>query len=324
MSSGRCSGGPDRSALLAWYALHARKLPWRDTTDPYRIWISEIMLQQTQVKTVLPRYLAWFDTFPTIETLASATTDDVLKAWEGLGYYRRARFIHRAAQLIVADYAGRFPQSFDGMMQLPGIGRSTAGAISSFCFGTATPVLDGNVKRVLKRCFAQPDATDKALWLLAQQAIEPSGDPATWNQAMMELGATACSARSPDCVVCPVHECCASAFQVDATSELRKQTAVLNLFWQVELFTCPERGIWLSRRPETGIWAGLWTPPITELNTQPVQEPAHVHLLTHRRLHLYPVESTLEPAGDGQWVRSIEGYALPTGIHRLLDKVVLT
>ncbi|OIO72537.1 MAG: A/G-specific adenine glycosylase [Zetaproteobacteria bacterium CG1_02_53_45] len=309
--------------MLGWYALHARKLPWRQTTEPYRIWISEIMLQQTQVKTVLPRYLEWFATFPTIEALAAAATDDVLKAWEGLGYYRRARFIHRAAQLIVADCAGRFPQSFDGMMQLPGIGRSTAGAISSFCFNTATPVLDGNVKRVLKRWVAQPEATDKALWLLAQQAIETSGEPATWNQAMMELGATACSARSADCSACPVNAFCASAFQVDTASELRKQTPVLNVYWQVELFTCPERGIWLSRRPDTGIWAGLWTPPITELGCQPDAEPAHVHLLTHRRLHLYPVESAQEPAGEGRWVRSIEGYALPTGIHRLLDKVVL-
>jgi len=315
----------DRSkALLGWYGLHARKLPWRETTDPYRIWISEIMLQQTQVKTVLPRYLDWFEQFPDIHHLASAALNDVLKAWEGLGYYRRARFIHQAAQIIVSDHDGRFPRHFDDMMKLTGIGRSTAGAISSFSFGTYTPVLDGNVKRVLKRWFAQPEAKDKELWLLAQQAIDESGDPANWNQTMMELGATLCSARRADCEQCPVSGHCASAFAVDVASEKRKVVPVRDVYWRVELFICPERGIWLSQRPETGIWAGLWTPPIAELISQPIQEPTHVHQLTHRRLHLYPVEQAREPDGDGQWVSSIEGFALPTGIHHLLDKVRLS
>jgi len=312
---------PAPALLFAWYALHARKLPWRDTTEPYRIWISEIMLQQTQVKTVLPRYLEWFNTFPTIEALASASTDDVLKAWEGLGYYRRARFIHRAARMIIADFNGQFPNDFNDMMKLPGIGRSTAGAIASFCFGASTPVLDGNVKRVLKRWCAQPDASDKELWLLAQQGIDDSGDPATWNQLMMELGATICSAKSPGCDDCPVQSFCDSAFQVVVVNEVRKQVQVRDVYWQVELFTCPDRGIWLSQRPDSGIWGGLWTPPITELDDRPEEEPTHVHQLTHRRLHLYPLQYDSEPMGDGRWVPSIEGYALPTGIHRLLEKV---
>ncbi len=312
---------PAPALLFAWYSLHARKLPWRETTDPYRIWISEIMLQQTQVKTVLHRYLEWFDTFPTIEALASASTDDVLKAWEGLGYYRRARFIHRAAQMMIADFGGRFPHRFDDMMKLPGIGRSTAGAISSFCFGTSTPVLDGNVKRVLKRWFAKPEATDKELWLLAQQVIDDSGDPATWNQLMMELGATTCSAKSAHCDDCPVNVCCDSAFQVDTSKEVRKAVPVLDVHWRIHLFTCPQKGIWLIQRPDSGIWGGLWTPPITELDDRPEEAPTHIHQLSHRRLHLYPYQSEVEPLGDGRWVPSIEGYALPTGIHRLLEKV---
>ncbi|MDQ6982733.1 MAG: NUDIX domain-containing protein [Mariprofundus sp.] len=280
------------------------------------------MLQQTQVKTVLPRFKAWFETFPTIATLAAATTDDVLKAWEGLGYYRRARFIHQAAQNIIFDHHSRFPSTFEAIMALPGIGRSTAGAISSFCFGTGTPVLDGNVKRVLKRWHGRPEVSDKQLWLLAQQALDGSGDPASWNQAMMELGAIVCSAKFADCDACPVRACCASAFQVVYAAESRKTLPVRNVHWQVHLHTCPEKGIWLTRRPDSGIWAGLWTPPIVELERAPDAAPTYIHQLTHRRLYLYPLASEHSPQGEGRWVQSIERYALPTGIHRLLEKVI--
>jgi len=307
--------------LLSWYAEHGRDLPWRQTHAPYRIWISEIMLQQTQVKTVLPRYQLWFERFPDIESLANASLDDVLKAWEGLGYYRRARFMHRAARRMVADHGGGIPAAYDDILALPGIGRSTAGAIASFCFGARAPVLDGNVKRVLKRWFHRPHAADKALWLLAQQLIDESGMPANWNQAMMELGATLCSATSADCDHCPMQTCCASAFQVAYAAESRKRIAVRDVHWQIRLHSCPDKGIWLTRRPDSGIWAGLWTPPIIELEHAPDAIPTHIHQLTHRRLHLYTLLSDADPEGEGQWVRSIEGYALPTGIHRLLEKV---
>lgn len=309
------------NALLDWYRAHGRNLPWRETRDPYRIWISEIMLQQTQVKTVLPRYAQWFMTFPDIRVLAAASTDQVLKAWEGLGYYRRARFIHQAAQRIVSQHDGIFPTTFDEIIALPGIGRSTAGAIASFCYGANTPVLDGNVKRVLKRWHDQPELRDSALWPLARQAIDASGDPATWNQAMMELGATRCAAKAANCEQCPVNAHCASAFQVSTAAQTRKRVPVRNLFWQVRLHFCPEKGIWLTQRPDSGIWAGLWTPPITELARQPDSEPLHIHQLTHRRLHLYAHVCETAPSGDGEWVRSVEGYALPTGIHRLLEKL---
>jgi len=281
------------------------------------------MLQQTQVKTVLPRYMAWFNQFPNIHSLANAPLDDVLKAWEGLGYYRRARFIHQAAQKVVLEHGGVFPEQFDQIMALPGIGRSTAGAIASFSFGQTTPVLDGNVKRVLKRWHGNPEATDKQLWLWAEHAIDSSGSPADWNQAMMELGATICSARNSDCSNCPVHHHCISAFQpVDVT--IAKKIAVKDVHWRVELHTSPERGVWLTQRPESGIWASLWTPPIIELESPPEGEPCHIHTLTHRRLYLYGNNIENEPAGDGQWFSSLESIALPTGIHHLLKKHEVT
>jgi len=313
LSSARCRD------LLDWYHAHARQLPWRETTDPYRIWISEIMLQQTQVKTVLPRYVAWFDTFPDIAALAAASEEQVMKAWEGLGYYRRARLLHAAAKQICSLHRGCFPQHFDDIASLPGIGRSTAGAIASFCFDAATPVLDGNVKRVLKRWHGQAEASDKQLWELAQQAMNASDDLVAWNQAMMELGATHCSPRSPDCPACPVSQHCASAFAADDAIN-SKPTPVIDLFWRVDLHLCPERGIWLTQRPKTGIWAGLWTPPICALDCAPATSPTHVHLLTHRRLHLYAAEIDGNPGAPGQWVTAMDNVALPTGIKRMMKK----
>jgi len=312
LSSTRCS------LLLNWYEKNARTLPWRGTHAPYVVWISEIMLQQTQVKTVLPRFAAWCERFPDIASLASATLDDVLKAWEGLGYYRRARFIHIAAQRIVTEHHGQFPHAYDNILKLPGIGRSTAGAIASFCFDANTPVLDGNVKRVLKRWHGAANASENQLWHWAQHALDTSENAATWNQSMMELGATVCSPNTPDCSSCPVSRHCTSAFGVVETVRPRNTTKVTDVHWRVALYLHPGKGIWLTRRPASGIWAELWTPPIIELNEPPEREPTHVHLLTHRRLHLYGEALETEPSGNGQWVSDITKFALPTGIHRLL------
>jgi len=314
LSSARCS------LLTGWYEKNARDLPWRGTHDPYVVWISEIMLQQTQVKTVLPRFAAWFERFPDIASLAAASLDDVLKAWEGLGYYRRARFIHAAVQRMVAEHHGQFPHAYDNILKLPGIGRSTAGAIASFCFGANTPVLDGNVKRVLKRWHATADTSENQLWCWAQYALDASGDTATWNQAMMELGATICSPNTPDCSSCPVSTHCVSAFDTVETKRTGRAVNMTDVYWRVALHLHPEKGIWLIRRPASGIWAELWTPPITELDGPPAQEPTHLHLLTHRRLHLYGEALETEPTGNGQWVSDISKLALPTGIHRLLEK----
>jgi len=308
-----------RQQLFRWYQQAARDLPWRrHTSDPYRIWISEIMLQQTQVATVLPRFSGWMQHFPDIESLAAASPDAVIKAWEGLGYYRRARFIHSAARQIVTEHGGHFPADFDTILGLPGIGRSTAGAIASFCFGATTPVLDGNVKRVLKRWHGGAPVPDASLWKIAQQAIETSTDPAMWNQAMMELGATVCISRNPACAACPVSRCCRAAFH--APRPTRRPVRARDAYWRVHLYLDNRRNIWLAKRPDSGIWGGLWTPPISELDTAPNRAPCHVHQLTHRRLHLYGKVMDGAPPGDGQWVADITQFALPTGIHQLLEK----
>ncbi|MDX8390656.1 MAG: A/G-specific adenine glycosylase [Mariprofundaceae bacterium] len=315
----------ERSKLLSvWYHSQARDLPWRHTTDPYAIWISEVMLQQTQVQTVLPRYRQWLQHFPDIDTLATATLDTVLKAWEGLGYYRRARFIHQSAQKIHAESSDIFPTQFDEVMALPGIGRSTAGAIVSFAYAERKAVLDGNVKRVLGRWFADFSAKDKQLWQWAEALIQRVEDPAIWNQAMMELGATICKPRLPRCGDCPVQNHCLSAFEDEMQTAPAKVVAVRDLHWQVHLHTDPQKGLWLVQRPANGIWAGLWTPPITELVEQPRVSPCHIHLLTHRRLHLYVVKPVETLPTHGRWVADISQLALPTGIHHLLDRKACT
>ena len=305
--------------LLNWYQEHARDLSWRHTTDPYRIWVSEIMLQQTQVKTVLPRYTEWFDVFPDIEALADAHLDDVFKQWEGLGYYRRARFIHEAAQQIMANFNGIFPTDFDDILSLKGIGRSTAGAISSFCFQTHTPVLDGNVKRVLSSWENQV-LSDKQLWHVAQSWIDKTNSPDLWNQAMMELGATLCGAKKRACALCPMQKVCQSAFQepVKKPSSIK----VKDVYWQVLLFQNKHNHMWLEQRPKHGIWAGLWAPPIVELAQKPETKPDYIHQLTHRRLHLYISNEHNKPTGKGQWFKSWEGLAVPTGIHKLFEQKV--
>ncbi len=310
---------PRRDALAGWYRATARDLPWRRTREPWPVWSSEIMLQQTQVKTVLPRYEAWLARFPNIAALAAASEDAVLKAWEGLGYYRRARLMQAAARRIMAEHGGRFPRDFAAILALPGIGRSTAGAIGSICFGIRKPVLDGNVKRALARWHGLDAPKESELWHLAESAIAQADEPGEWNQAMMELGATICTPRAPRCASCPVAAHCASAFAVGKPLRTEKRARVRDAHWRVRLHRHPERGLWLVRRPAGGIWGGLWTPPIEELPAPPGCAPDHVHLLTHRRLHLYAAHTDSPPAGEGRWVRDLAAVALPSGIHRLLE-----
>ena len=200
------------SELHAWFRKNKRDFPWRKTGDPYLIWISEVMLQQTQAKTAAPYYERWIVEFPTVESLARAPLSKVLKLWEGLGYYTRARNIHRAAKTIMERYHGKFPESFDEIHALPGIGRYTAGAIASIAFGIRKPVLDGNVIRILTRLFAinsqvNLTATKKRLWKLAGDLV-PVDHPGDVNQAMMELGAVICLPDNPQCDSCPVSGLC--------------------------------------------------------------------------------------------------------------------
>ncbi|MHC3994025.1 A/G-specific adenine glycosylase [Thiomicrolovo sp. ZZH C-3] len=194
--------------LLQWYETHGRHtLPWRNTDDPYRIWVSEIMLQQTQVRTVLERfYFPFLERFPTLSSLASAPLDDVLKQWEGLGYYTRAKNLHRAAQLA----APFLPESVEGLNRLPGIGRSTAHAIAAFAYGAPVPILDANVKRILYRFYGRREADEKTLWRLAQKLFDPA-HPFEFNQAMMDIGATLCLPKTARCDACPFESVCRGA-----------------------------------------------------------------------------------------------------------------
>lgn len=197
--------------LLTWYDTHRRDLPWRRDQDPYRVWVSEVMLQQTRVETVLPYYRRFLERFPHVAALAEAPLEDLLALWSGLGYYRRARLMHAAARRVMEEHGGRFPRSVDGLLGLPGIGSYTAAAVASICFGVDVPVMDGNVERVISRLLALDDADPKAtaprrrLVAAAGDLLDPDR-PGDGNQAMMELGATVCTPRSPRCLLCPLRE----------------------------------------------------------------------------------------------------------------------
>jgi A/G-specific adenine glycosylase len=205
------------NSLIGWFQQHKANLPWRRSRDPYAIWLSEIMLQQTQVATVIPYFERFLSRFPNVDALAAAPIDDVLKLWEGLGYYSRARNLHRAAQIVSRDFGGVFPSTVPDLLALPGIGRYTAGAIASFAFGVDAPILDGNVIRVFSRVFnidedVRQPATQRKLWEIAETTL-PAGQAAAWNEALMELGRRICTPRSPDCPHCPINAYC-EAYQL--------------------------------------------------------------------------------------------------------------
>jgi A/G-specific adenine glycosylase len=209
-----------REGLLGWYAVHRRDLPWRRTRDPYHILVSEMMLQQTQVPRVLPRYRAWLERFPTLAALAAAPTAEVLRAWSGLGYNSRAVRLQTVARQVVARHGGRMPETVEGLLALPGIGDYTARAVACFAYGRDVPVLDTNVKRVLHRVLLgaetpRPLATDRQLWALAERAVPP-GRGYDWNQALMDFGSAICTARKPACVVCPLRPACRAAPTIQA------------------------------------------------------------------------------------------------------------
>ncbi len=257
-----------RIRLLSWYRKEKRLLPWRKTRNPYKIWVSEIMLQQTQVATVIPYYRRWVKNLPTLRSLAGAPTGKVLRLWEGLGYYRRARFLHEAAKKVVRIHGGKIPQEASLLEKLPGIGRYTAGAIASIAFGEKTPVLDGNVIRVLTRIFGIRQSVDRAgtvmrLWSLAGKVLEKSF-PGDFNQAMMELGATVCFPQNPECRVCPVRSLCKAHrikkemfFPVKTRREVYED---VTMFAAVLLQDSHEK-VFLQKQPGGHWWAGLWTFP---------------------------------------------------------------
>lgn len=263
-----------RAELLAWYDHHRRDLPWRHTQDPYAIWVSEIMLQQTQVATVIDYWTRWLERFPTVEALAAAPLDDALEQWAGLGYYRRARMLHAGAQHVVEALGGEVPTTAAGLKALPGVGPYTAGAIASIAFGEAAPIVDGNVERILSRLFGvegdpKARANQKTFWAMAAQLVCPTR-PGDLNQAMMELGATVCTPKNVACLLCPVRHRCV-AFAQGRVDELpgkvqraaaKTDRVVSAIIWAPDADGHPH--LLTVRRPDTGLLAGLLECPTVE------------------------------------------------------------
>lgn len=259
-----------RAKLLDWFAREKRALPWRADRDPYRVWISEAMLQQTRVETVIPYFARFLARFPTLSDLAAAPLEDVLAHWSGLGYYRRARTLHAAAQAIVERHGGVFPRTREALLDLPGVGPYTAGAIASIAFDLCEPLVDGNVARVFARIFAldlEPDskAFQTELWDRAERLVRAGDRPGEWNQALMELGATVCTPRTPSCGACPVRDLCRARAddRVDELPRSKVRTTPIDVELLVVIVREGDR-ILLERRSETGRMAGMWQFPTIE------------------------------------------------------------
>ncbi len=308
-------------AVLDWFGVHGRKeLPWQQDPTPYRVWVSEIMLQQTQVAVVISYYARFMQRFPDIETLATASQDDVLAHWAGLGYYSRARNLHRAAQLLMEQHDGHFPETIEAIEALPGIGRSTAGAILSLSKNLPHPILDGNVKRVLARYFAidgWPGTGNvlKLLWTLSEQ-LTPADRTAHYNQAMMDLGATLCTRSKPDCGRCPLQSGC-EAHTLGRQSDFPGRKPARKLpqkATRMLLIRNSEGEILLEKRPQSGIWAGLWSfpeqdpaEPVVEgcrqlVGDDPVTSealPSRRHTFSHYHLDIHPELVTVNNPARG-------------------------
>jgi len=340
------------AAVLDWFDLHGRTdLPWQQQPTPYRVWVSEIMLQQTQVGVVIPYFERFMTGFPDLATLAAADQDDVLHLWSGLGYYARARNLHRAAKAATDRHAGALPTDLDTLQSLPGIGRSTAGAILSLALRQHHPILDGNCKRVLARCFGVDgwpgrSSVLKQLWQLAE-TLTPADGVDRFNQAMMDLGATRCTRRAPDCIRCPLSEHCVGFRQGNPMAYPAPKPKRTNPIRQTQMLLVidPSGCVLLERRPPSGVWGGLWVPP--ELapgqnaddwcrahlgsSSAPLEMlPRRRHTFSHFQLDLQPLVAHLNDPptvvadnGAQAWVDPATpcGIGLPAPIRRLLQEI---
>lgn len=342
------------SRLLAWYADRGRDLPWRNTRNPYHIWIAEVMLQQTQVATVIPYYARFLASFPTVEALAAASLDAVLKQWEGLGYYARARHLHAAARKVVAEFDGQIPDTMEALLSLPGIGRYTAGAILSIANGQDVPAPDGNVRRVLSRVFAIGEDVSRGsgqrrLWQLAESLL-PHGKAGDFNQALMDLGATICSPRAPLCEECPLAaDCQAHCLGREEQFPVRSPRRSLPHYEVTAGVVWNDDGHFLiAQRPPIGLLGGLWEFPggkresgesledclrrelAEELAIEvTVDAPLTVvqHAYTHFRITLYAFHCRLvggQPRAlgctDWAWIRldMVDRFAFPAADHKII------
>ena len=342
------AAAPIAAALVAWHARHGRHdLPWQQERTAYRVWVSEIMLQQTQVATVVGYYRRFMQRFPDLPALAAAPLDEVLHLWSGLGYYSRARNLHRAAQRVASEHGGDMPRDIDTLAALPGIGRSTAAAIVSLAFDRRACILDGNVKRVLARYFAidgSPSlaATQRELWLRAEQCT-PYIDVAVYTQAIMDLGATLCTRREPLCMHCPLRPGCAAqrSGRVHELPAPRAHRARPTRRVVMLLAVDPGGQVLLRRRPPHGIWGGLWSPPefehqraaaqfcdttLPSARLDPVPLPPVRHAFTHFELEITPLRARCQSAaavmaGEGTlWYNAREParVGLPAPVATLL------
>lgn len=337
--------------LITWYLQHKRDLPWRHTTDPYPIWLSEIILQQTRVAQGMPYYFAFTQAFPTVRDLADASEERVLKLWQGLGYYSRARNLHKTAQIVTSEYGGNFPSNYAELLQLKGVGDYTAAAIASFSFNEAVPVVDGNVFRVLSRYFdIETDiANASAKKEFAALAFElmPKDDPATFNQALMEFGALQCVPKNPDCGICPLNDGCLALKhkKVDQLPVKSKKAKVKNRFLNYLVVLDENQNTVIQKRTAKGIWYNLYEFPLVETDGEvnydfisqsaavlfenhPIQSIVEVksvnHKLTHQNLNIkfwkVNLSGIVESAVDSDTLRT---FPFPIVIHNFIDKMQL-
>jgi A/G-specific adenine glycosylase len=333
--------------VVRWQRTHGRnELPWQNTRDPYRVWLSEIMLQQTQVAAVLGYYERFLQRFPDVAALAAAPLDDVLALWSGLGYYSRARNLHRCAQEVLERFGGAFPRTAAELQSLPGIGPSTAAAISSFCFGERAAILDGNVKRVLTRVLGYGEdlsvaANERALWDHARTLLptrELHENMPRYTQGLMDLGATVCLPRNPGCLICPVQPQCEASREGRPEQypvKTRKLKRGAESLWLLHA-QGRDGSVWLQKRPTPGVWAGLYCLPVfasrdalEEVLPAAVRRKVRdvepfVHVLTHKDLHLHPVQAVVSAewkGGEGAWFGATEwpGLGLPAPVRRFLE-----
>ena len=302
-----------RRLLLSAYDAGNRKLPWRGETDPYRIWVSEVMLQQTRVETVIPYYGRWVERFPDIDTLAGAEEDEVLRVWQGLGYYSRARRLHQGARVVRERLGGSLPDSYEGLRGLPGVGDYTAGAVASIAFGEVVPAVDGNVRRVLSRLFDLPNPSSAELRGLAGKLVDPER-PGDFNQALMELGAMVCLPRSPRCGECPVRSECLALVRgtVGGRPAAKPRKAVPEMDVAVVVAVTRdgsgEPDVLLRKRSPTGLLAGMWEFPGVEAGALPVGSEADG---TRRRIARERAMTLAEELGREQPGEAVGGLPSP-------------